>query len=614
MEFIVGNKDKSKVTMNIEIKQKKGLARLIQLAGGKKWWLFSSMFLAVVATLLQFVPVTMIFLILSEIAKHAKNITAMNKDYLYTLGYICLGATAGYGALIYSSLMLSHIAAFNILYEIRVKLSKKIAALSLGFFTARTSGEIKKIMSEDVERIELFIAHHIPDITSAIIFPLIIVSYLFITDWFLAIAAILPIPIALFSQIKMFSSNEEWQSYHDSLQKMNSTVVEYVKGMPIIKVFNASEDSYKKLKTDVESFKNNNLKMVKKYSKIYPVFLTVLSSSLLFIIPAATFLLNRTGLEYKSVAKVLLFFVIGGGMFFPFLKLMFIGGFLKQISVGVDRIDNIMYETELENKTLSPEMSDYSIKFDNVSFAYKDNEVLNNISFNAKENTVTAIVGPSGAGKSTLGYLCARFWDIQKGEISIGGASIKDINIDELMNYVSFVFQDSFLFFDTIEENIRMGNTDASMDNVIQAAKDAQCHDFIEKLPKGYQTLVGEGGTYLSGGEAQRIGIARIMLKNTPILILDEATAYADPENEGKIFSAFSKLIKNKTVVYIAHKLSTIINADNIIVLDKGKIVQQGKHSVLSEKKGLYKNMWNTYSKAREWKIDRHAGGHKHEN
>ena len=247
-------------------------------------------------------------------------------------------------------------------------------------------------------------------------------------------------------------------------------------------------------------------------------------------------------------------------------------------------------------------------KFKNLTFSYDTNPVLNNISFIAKPNEVTALVGPSGAGKTTIGLLCARFWDIQEGEIIVGGVNIRDMRIQSLMDYVSFVFQDGFMFFDTIEENIRMGNKSATKQEVLNAAKTAQCHEFIENLPNGYDTFIGEGGTYLSGGEQQRVALARVILKNSPIVVLDEATAYADPENEGKILASFAELTKDKTVVVIAHRLSTITNADRILVIDKGKIVEQGKHDELVSNNGLYKKMWDIYSRSRTWTINIKGG------
>jgi ATP-binding cassette subfamily B protein len=585
-------------------KRKTGFLRMIQIAGSKKWWLFSSMSLAVVATGVQFIPVVVVYMIIIELATHAMDIANLNRNLLFTLGFISLGSVGVYGLLTYASYMLSHIAAFNILYQIRVHIAEKLTKLSMGFFSQKSSGEIKKIMSEDVERIELFVAHHIPDITSAFLFPLIMIGYLFYADWRLALAALIPLPLAVAVHLKMMmSSTDVYKKYHDALEKMNGTVVEYVKGMQVVKVFNASADSFDQLRESVFSYRDFTHKITKDYSTIYPAFLTALSSSLLFILPVAVYLLSRLGTYGNYVPTILLFLIVAGGMFFPFLKLMFVSGFLRQISVSIDCIDDILYQEEISEAVPGDEPKDSSIEFEDVTFAYQDDTVLKKVSFTAKPNTITALVGPSGAGKTTIGLLAARFWDIAAGVIRIGGVDIKNINSDTLMNHISFVFQESFLFFDTIEENIRMGNKTASKEEVINAARAAQCHEFIEKLPKSYQTLVGEGGTYLSGGEQQRISIARAILKNTPIVLLDEATAFADPENEGKILAALAQLVKNKTLIVIAHRLSTITNADQILVVDDGRIIQRGTHQQLASTAGLYQSLWETYSQSRQWII-----------
>jgi ATP-binding cassette subfamily B protein IrtA len=376
----------------------------------------------------------------------------------------------------------------------------------------------------------------------------------------------------------------------------------------VVKVFGTALDSFQRLTQSVLAYRDWATKMTKYYSKSYPIFLTAASSSLVFLVPAIVFLLHRAEAMESMIPKFLFFMIIGGGFFFPLLKLMFMVGFLNQINIGVERIDAILNKEEISEPAAGKRPTDDSIEFDNVTFAYNETNVLERVSFAARPGTVTALVGPSGAGKTTLGLLAARFWDVQSGVIRIGGVNIRDMGTEALMNHVSFVFQDGFLFFDTIEENIRMGNTAATKDDVIRAAKAAQCHDFIEKLPQGYQTLVGEGGTYLSGGEQQRIGIARAILKNAPIVVLDEATAYADPENEGKILHGFATLLKEKTVIVIAHRLSTVTNADQILVIDNGQVAQQGRHDELVKSGGLYADMWDTYSHAREWTIARKGG------
>ncbi len=592
-----------------DVKKKSGLFRLIEIAGAKRWWLFASMFLAVIATLVQFVPTVLVYFIIKELAAHAANIAGLDKEMLFRYGYMSLASVGVFGVLLYTSSMLSHIAAFNILYEIRVKIAEKLTRLSMGFFTKRTSGEINKVLTDDVERIELFVAHYIPDITTAVMFPLVVIVFLFVMDWRLAIAALIPFIITLVILLPVMmageKTKEQYRTYHSALEKMNAAVVEYVRGMPVVKVFGRALDSFRRLKETVLAYRNFSVTMTKTWSNLYPAFLTVASSSLVFIVPTAVFLIKNTKAGESFVPTVLLFLIVGGGFFFPLLKLMFMFGNMNLITMGVERIDNILYKEEIDDKDMGKKPADMSLAFDNVSFAYDETTVLSSVTFRAAPNTVTALVGPSGAGKSTMGVLAARFWDASDGAIRIGGVDIREMGTARLMDYVSFVFQDGFLFFDTIEENIRMGNSAASKEDVITAAKAAQCHEFIERLPDGYNTRVGEGGTYLSGGEQQRISIARAILKNTPIVILDEATAYADPENEGKILAAFSKLIEGKTVIVIAHRLSTITSADSIIVVDEGHIKERGTHEELVTQKGLYYSMWETYSRAREWKIER---------
>jgi ATP-binding cassette subfamily B protein len=591
-------------------KNKTGLRRLIEIAGTKKWWLFASMTTAFIATLVQFIPLIAVYLIMVELAAHAAELENLNRELLFTLGFISLGSVAAFGVLMYISLMLSHIAAFNILYEIRVKISEKLTKLSMGFFSRKSSGEINKVMAEDVEKIETFVAHNIPDTTAAIVFPIILVAYLFLVDWRLAIVAIIPLPIALLVQMKMMSGSKGkdlYREYHNSLQAINTAVVEYVRGMPVVKVFGATADSFQRLKETVNNYGDFSKRIAKDYSSVYPGFLTVISASLVFIIPVAVFLLTQSSVYSQFIPTVLLFLIIGGGMFFPLFKLLYAGGFLRNISIGVERIDDILYREEMIEIDSGKQPTDASIAFEDVSFAYEDKKTLDNISFYAEPGTITALVGPSGAGKTTIGLLSARFWDVLQGTVRIGGVDIREMKIETLMDYVSFVFQDGFLFFDTIEENIRMGNKNVTKNAIIEAAKAAQCHEFIENLPEGYDTMIGEGGTYLSGGEAQRISMARVILKDTPIIVLDEATAFADPENETKILQAFSRLIENKTVIVIAHRLSTIVNADQILVIDKGRIAQHGTHGELVASDGLYQRMWNSFTRSREWKIEQHG-------
>ncbi|MGD9211616.1 MAG: ABC transporter ATP-binding protein [Desulfobacteraceae bacterium] len=596
--------------MESNFKQKKhktGIPRLIEIAGTKKWWLIGSMILSVAAAIAQFTPYVAVYMIIKELAVHAMDVSLLNKGLIWHWGWISLGAVIIYGILSYISLILSHIAAFNILYEMRMAISNKLASLPLGYFTRRASGKIKKIMSEDVERIELFVAHHIPDVTAAVVFPVLMLGYLFYADWRLALVVLFVFLIAIAIQASMMlrpTQKRQYADYHAALGRMNASIVEYVRGIQVVKVFSRSMDSFERLKRDIEDFKDFCLVITRKFALIYTGFLTILSSTILFLIPVAVFLLLKVPSYVDYLPTVFLFFILGGGMFFPLLKLLYMSGYLNQNSLGVGLIDDILDQPEI-TEPKNPMIPDgATVEFQNVTFAYDEKPVLKNVSFIAQADSVTALVGPSGAGKSTIGMLTARFWDVTAGRIYIGKVPITDIRTADLMEHIAFVFQDNMLFYDTIEENIRMGNTSATFEDVVTAARAAQCHEFIESLKSGYQTLVGEGGTYLSGGEQQRISLARAILKNAPIVVLDEATAYADPENEGKILSAFSQLIKGKTVLVIAHRLSTVTNADQILVVDNGRIAERGRHSELVARNGIYSRMWHTYTQSRQWVID----------
>lgn len=587
-------------------KRKTGLARLIEIAGTKRRLLIGAMLLAVITAIVQFVPIIAVYNILIELAEHALDPSLIDKAYIWLWSYIALGAFFAFGVLTFASLMLSHIAAFNILYEIRMQLAQKMVRLPLGFFSRRASGELKKIMSDDVERIELFIAHHIPDIVTALLFPLILVSYMFAVDWRLAIVVLAVLAMAFYVMGRIYTGKkirEVSKRYVETLGRMNASIVEYIRGIQVVKTFTESTNAYRKLNDDIKEYRKFANEVNVQYQPTYVGFLTILSSALLFIIPVAVWLLVGSASYATFVPVLLMFLFFGVAVFFPVLKLLWIGSFLNQNNMGVQKIDDILYMDEIEEPDIPRHPKDASVEFRNVSFAYDTTPILKAISFISHPGTITALVGPSGAGKSTVAMLAARFWDVQSGEILIGGVPVKEISTSVLMDNVAFVFQDNMLFFDTIEENIRMGNKTAIFEEVARAACAAQCHEFIESLPNGYQTLVGEGGIYLSGGEAQRIALARAILKDSPIILLDEATAFADPENEGKILEAFSHLIKGKTVLVIAHRLSTITNADRILYVDKGVIAEQGTHEQLLALKGEYARMWETYNRAKRWTI-----------
>jgi ATP-binding cassette subfamily B protein len=396
-----------------------------------------------------------------------------------------------------------------------------------------------------------------------------------------------------------------YEGYQAALGRMNAGIVEFVRGIQAVKIFNRSTKAFELLNKNIADYRDLCMQITRLFTPAYLGFYTVLSAILLVLIPLSVIFLQHAPSYPVYVPVVLLFLILAGGVFFPLVKLLFMSNLMMQNLTGVEQIDGVLDRAEIEEPVHSQTPRDASVEFRDVTFSYGGEAALKNVSFRALPGTVTALVGPSGAGKSTVAMLTARFWDVQSGEIRIGGVPVKHIRTEDLMNSVSFVFQDSLLFFDTIEENIRMGNRTATFQEVVNAARAAQCHEFIEKLDNGYRTYVGEGGTYLSGGEQQRIALARAILKDTPIVLLDEATAYADPENEGKILASFSHLIQGKTVLVIAHRLSTVTSADQILLVHSGTISERGTHDELLALKGSYARMWDAYSQAREWTLTR---------
>ncbi len=591
----------------INVRRKTGIPRLLQIAGTRSGTLIVAGFLAAIAVIAQITPFVTVFLLVQELIANVGDVQAIDVGYVWRLGWFTLAGIAVFGILTYASGMLSHIAAFNILYEIRVALSGKLARLPLGYFGRNASGRVKKVLSEDVERIELFVAHHILDIIQAAVLPVASLIVLFVIDWRLALGAVIPIPLALLAQYSMMNENglalyRQWQ---DRLADMNATIVEYVRGMPVVKIFNQTVRAFKRFAADVHAYRDLTLHWIKVSATPFGGYLALLSSSALFILPITIFLVRSVPeAGYGAfVSTVFLFLFVSMGIAVPLTKLMTLVPLLIQVSTGLTGIDDILEEEEIPEPESAASVSDGTIEFRKVSFAYEETEVLKEVSFTVPPGSVTALVGPSGGGKSTIANLIGRFWDVKSGQITIGGADVRELPVDTLNETVSTVFQDVFLFFDTIEENIRMGNTSASFEDVEEVAKAAQIHDFILTLPDGYRTLIGEGGTYLSGGEQQRLSIARALLKDAPIVVLDEATAYADPENEARIQEALSQVLRDKTVVIIAHRLYTITDVDQILVIDQGQIAERGTHEELLRESGLYKQMWDVHAAARNWNI-----------
>jgi len=499
------------------------------------------------------------------------------------------------------STTLSHISAYTILEEIRLLLAEKLMKAPLGTVMNETVGKLKSVFIDRVETIELPLAHMIPEGISNLLLPISVFVYLVSINYKMALAAMISIPLAVFVYgIMMRDFSKRYEKYMASSDHVNSVIVEYVEGIEVIKAFNQSGSSYEKFAKAVQSFKEYTLDWFQSTWKLMNLGGAILPSTLLGTLPIGLYLYLQGNL---TPADYVMCLILSMGIVGPLTSFTVFINDLKMIEFAVRAAGEYLDMEELTQTYVKAKVDHYNIDLNKVSFKYKigSKMVLNNINLHANESTFTAIVGPSGGGKSTIAKLIARFWDVSEGSILIGGVNIKNIPLPQLADMISFVTQDNFLFDCSLLENIRLGNTKATDEEVKIAAKKACCDEFITKLKKGYDTDAGTGGTKLSGGEKQRIAIARAILKNAPIVILDEATAFTDPENEDKLQESISELTKGKTLIVIAHRLSTIKNADNIIVMQEGNIQASGTHLQLLSNSLLYKHMWDAHVGAKSW-------------
>jgi len=498
--------------------------------------------------------------------------------------------------------VLSHIAAYNFLYDIRIKLSEKFGTLSLGYFNSHSTGTLQKVMNEDVEYLELAVAHGFSDGISLITTFLFTTIYLFTVDWRMTLAALGALPLTVLSQILLFGDLKPFtETFFSKKDRMNSTIIEYIQGMPVIKAFTQTTKSFTQFQNTVSDYQGFQTSWVKKSLFPSALFTMSITANLIVILPVGIWFLNNGTL---SIPTLILFLLLGIGLCAPLFKFISVIRIYVQTQEGIKRIFDILNEPALSEPEQSSITNDLTIEFKDVYFSYQNKEVLQGVNLVIPQGSITALVGPSGSGKTTIARLIARFWDVKSGEICLGGVNIKNLKTQDLMSKIAVVFQDVTLFNDTVYENIRMGNPHADEKAVIAAAKAAACHDFIEAMPEGYQTVVGEKGVKLSGGQQQRISIARAILKDAPIIILDEATAFIDPENEAQIQEAINRLVQSKTLLIIAHRLSTITEADQIILVDEGRIVGNGKHEELLKNNALYRQMWSAHVTAQSWTFE----------
>ena len=562
---------------------------LLKLSGQHKIKLIVSAMFSIISTTLSVIPYLLVYSIILELFNREISYNKIQSLVFIAILFIILGVVARILSGIFS-----HVSAFNILYKIRIDLIEHMSKLNMGFFKKNMTGKLKKIINEDVEKLENFIAHQIPDLSSAFATPLIFLGIMFYFNWQLSLVLFIPIILGILAQSGMFKNYMgKVDHFYKLVAKLNSTIMEYINAMNVMKAFNLTAKSFKDYRDNTQEYADYWIELTELAVPYYSAFLCLVDTGLLFIIPIGGIML----LNGKITISVYILFLLMSTIFLNSLRTLFeLSESLSFLLKGMEKIIEIFNEKEQKSGDISfPEHFSESLKYENVTFAYNKAKVINNFTLTIRAGTTTALVGPSGSGKTTIGLLAGRFWDIDEGKITIDGTDIKDISYESLMDNISFVFQDTFMLHDTIYENIIMGKN-YTREEVENAAKKAQIHDFIMSLPDRYETKIGEGGIKLSGGEKQRISIARAILKNTPIVILDEVTSYSDIENEAKIQSALKTLLKGKTALIIAHRLYTIKNADNIVFMKKGQITEQGTHEELLRNRADYWHLWSLYN------------------
>lgn len=551
--------------------------------------ILSSVIIAVIGVFCSVVPYF-------ALAKITQNIAISNTDLEFYIRPILLILGGLIGSVIFHeiSTLISHNLAFRIIEDERKKLVRKINRLSMGEIEKRSSGEWTQFMVETLNKIEQPIAHVIPEVIANLIIPIALVVIIFIMDWRIGIANLITLPLGvLFSILMMGGYEEKSRNYQEAAKNMNTTAVEYIRGIQVIKAFNKSASSYGKFVDAVNSNRDSMLNWYLSVCFYMTAAMEVLPSTLLFVLPTSLYLYMNESIE---VGNLIMCVLLSYACYKPLIKAMSHMDTMANVRVVIYEIKNVMELPELERGNGEEKIRSYDINFENVCFAYNDKKkVFDNLSFSAKENKLTAIVGYSGGGKSTIAKLIAGYWNINKGKISIGNVNLKDVSLEKNMELVTYVSQENYLFRKSIIDNMRMANQNASIEEIKDACKKASCHDFIMSLPNGYETIIGESGSNLSGGERQRLTIARALLKDSPIVLLDEATAYSDPDNEAEIQKSIDALVENKTVIMIAHRLSTIIGADKIIVLNNGEIEAEGTHKELLGKSETYAKMWKSH-------------------
>ncbi|MBN2652939.1 MAG: ABC transporter ATP-binding protein [Spirochaetales bacterium] len=584
------------------------LKKLQKYMEGRKILLPGAIILSAISTLTGMLPFIFIWLIVKELFASQNEFSL---GLVNTYAWAALATAVGGVILYFVALSLSHLAAFRVEVTMRRKAMERVISMPLGFFDNNTSGKIRKIIDEDASITHTFLAHQLPDLAGTILMPLVSLTLILVVDWQLGLACLIPIVVstALMGFMMGKKGQHFMKQYMTSLEEMNNEAVEYVRGIPVVKVFQQTVFSFKSFYNSIIRYKEMVSSYTHMWEKPMSAYTEIIHSFAYILIPFSILIIGKTG-DYAGIITNLLLYLLVTPVFAQsIMKSMYLNQALGQASEAINRSENLTKDYKPLATSNKREISNHDITFEAVSFAYPgtDKKAVDNVSFSMKKGQKFALVGPSGSGKTTVARLLPRFREIDKGSIKIGGIDLNEIGQDELMKNISFVFQNTKLFRRSLLENIKYGNENASMQDIKKALELAQCNEFISRLPNGLETKIGVDGTYLSGGEQQRIALARAILKDAPIIVLDEATAFADPENEHLIHKALQKLTEGKTVLMIAHRLSSITDVDSIIVLNDGKIAEQGTHQQLLAQNGIYTKMWREYQKSIKWTISKES-------
>ena len=585
--------------------KKKSIEELASLCGTKKGSLIVGNILIAMGAILNILPVLLTYKIIVSLMTKKEP----RENLMFYALYGILAVFVAY-LFTYIGSIFCHTFSYRIIADLKKKIVSHIATLPLGYFTGEHKAKLKQVLSSDMNQIEGYYAHQLPSLVSTLVLILFLLFFMFRMNVAFALLTLTAIAVGLIIQVSIMVKIVKAGGLAENfkiLDRINSATNEYVKGMPEVKIFGNSTSSFQNYENAVNQYRQFTETMTARIRPGFVAFRVVILSVATFLVPVGILLLTKKPNDMATMRTVLFFWIVAPAMSVPCLKLRDFAEGMNLLEDVVQRVWDVLVEKELAEGKYTEKLKNYDILFEKVCFSYEKEQVLKDISFIAKQGELTALVGASGAGKSTIGALIPRFYEPTEGVIKLGGVNMQEMPSNALMENVSFVFQDNDLLSDTIFQNIAMGNKDCRREEVIEAAKKARCHDFIMKLEKGYETILGKGNT-LSGGEKQRIAVARAILKDAPVLILDEATSYADSENEYLMQEALAELVKDKTVIMIAHRLGTIKNAQQILVLSEGQIVERGTHESLMKEEGVYRKMFLIFDEARSWKMKQEGG------